>query len=179
MEPLAIFRTKRASKFANLHSDRCNIIHVLASTCSKYHSRPSTPIMNIHIYCECDKERSENKYQGNMFKGKGFVFHAWNLRFRSRSNQQQTFQTIKPSLHHDYSVFLFSRRVIYKLSSEVGCGEVTNPKQPMRERDRQSPTALQCYYMCIGLRWGQCYFIATQQFAERSELGTFLARMSN
>ena len=30
--------------------------------------------------------------------------------------------------HHCYSVFPFLRRVVYKLSSEVGCGEVTNPK---------------------------------------------------
>ena len=28
----------------------------------------------------------------------------------------------------DYSVFLVLRRAITKLSSEVGCGEVTNPK---------------------------------------------------
>ena len=31
-------------------------------------------------------------------------------------------------LSNRYSVFPFLRRVIYKLSSEVGCGEVTNPK---------------------------------------------------
>ena len=29
---------------------------------------------------------------------------------------------------HPYSVFLFLQRVVIKLSSEVGCGEVTNPK---------------------------------------------------
>ena len=28
----------------------------------------------------------------------------------------------------NYSVFPFLWRVVYKLSSEVGCGEVTNPK---------------------------------------------------
>ena len=39
-----------------------------------------------------------------------------------------------------YSVFLFLWRATYKLSSEAGCGEVTNPKKPVRERDRKSPT---------------------------------------
>ena len=29
---------------------------------------------------------------------------------------------------HPYIVFSFLWRVVYKLSSEVGCGEVTNPK---------------------------------------------------
>ena len=78
-----------------------------------------------------------------------------------------------------YSVFLFLRRVIYKLSSEVGCREVNNPKQPVRERDRQSPTALHVTTCASMLKLGQCYFIATQQFAERSELGKLQARMSN
>ena len=35
-------------------------------------------------------------------------------------------ENINKQVH--YSVFLFLRRVIYKLLSEVGCGEVTNPK---------------------------------------------------
>ena len=78
------------------------------------------------------------------------------------------------------SVFLLLRRLITKLSTEVGCGEVTNPKQPVRERDRQSPTALNVTTCACLLRLGeQCYVIVTQQFAERSELGKFLARMNN
>ena len=78
-----------------------------------------------------------------------------------------------------YSIFLFLWQLTTKFSSEVGCEEVTNPKQPVRERDRQSPTALHVTTCASMLRWGQCYFIATQQFAERSELGKFLATMSN
>ena len=78
-----------------------------------------------------------------------------------------------------YSVFLFLRWLTYKLPSEVGCGEVTSPKQPVRERDRQSPTVLHITTCASTLRWWQCYFIATQKFAERSELGKFLARMGN
>ena len=53
-----------------------------------------------------------------------------------------------------YSVFPLLRRVVYKLSSEVWCGEVTNPKWPVREIDRQCPTALQCYYMCVYVEMG-------------------------
>ena len=82
-------------------------------------------------------------------------------------------------LQHSYSVFPFLRRVVTKFSSEVGCGEVINPKQPVRERDRQSPTGLQCHYMCVYVEMGVVSFIATQQYAERSELFKFLARMSN
>ena len=33
-----------------------------------------------------------------------------------------------PFVPQYYSVFLLLRRLITKLSSEVGCGEVTNPK---------------------------------------------------
>ena len=32
------------------------------------------------------------------------------------------------NLNNNYSAFPFLWRVVYKLSSEVGCGEVTNPK---------------------------------------------------
>ena len=37
-------------------------------------------------------------------------------------------EALQGSFNDHYSVFPFLRRVVYKLSSEVGCGEVTNPK---------------------------------------------------
>ena len=64
----------------------------------------------------------------------------------------------KAAVLNHYSVFLVLRRATYKLSSEVGCGEVTNPKWPVRERDRQSPTALQCYYMYVYVETGVVSF---------------------
>ena len=62
------------------------------------------------------------------------------------------------SLLYHFSVFQFLRRVVAKLSSEVGCGEVTNPKLTVRERDRQSPTGLQCYHMCVYVEMGVVSF---------------------
>ena len=45
-----------------------------------------------------------------------------------RKKEQERSGKMEMKFQFAYSVFLFFRRVIYKLLSEAGCGEVTNPK---------------------------------------------------
>ena len=106
---------------------------------------------------------------------------AFTLCLRPLSQSGNLLENLKSkyNISGSYSVFPFLWRVVHKLSSEVGCGEVTNPKEPVRERDRQIPQHCNVTTCASMLRWGQCYFIATQQFADRCELGMFLARMHN
>ena len=77
--------------------------------------------------------------------------------------------------HSFYSVFLFLWRAIYKLSSEAGNGEVINPKQSVRERDRKSPTAF--HKLHVRLYWVEYLTLGNGNIAICR--AKFLARVSH